>query len=331
MIPIIGIGIFVQIGGVGAGGGGKGLLQLVSAVFGVIFISIGVYATRKGWKIRQRVKEQFDEISDDVTAIADLVPGEAVVSGTARPINEISVEAPFTGKAVLAASAEIRIHYPQIVYQRFFGKERSRTLAQTQTATPFVVDDGTGTIRVEPTASPRTDFTLEPIASGYHFINLGDWSIAVFWTPTGMPNADRLIAFHQQTQELYDDPWREVGPITIGRFPLYRTGTIEPGKSEMDDIFMPRTTYEEGSIEPGEEVYVQGEVVEATTEGDEGTFVITGESDDGFRLSDRSPAEQGADILEYGRATGRVRSWYWTGIGNILIGGVILILAVVLL
>lgn len=286
-------GVVVQAGG----GAGKGMARAAVTVFGLVLVAIGLYYLRRGYRIRRTARPIADDAS--TTAIADLSTGDVLVSGTAHPVDDATVEAPFTGARALAARAEAR---ELSRTKTFVGwKHRpTRTLAQTQVIASFAVDDGTGRVQVDPPSIGRIDLDLGTVAGAVldgvtRTLGRGSVPTHPFWTPQGMPHAERLEAFHERSDELDDDPFREVGPITFGPVP----------------------SYHEGTVEPGDDVYVQG----TATEGEDGSLVITGDAERPFVLSDTPPDEQAASILRRGRRL------YYMGVFYVMLGVVIVVAA----
>lgn len=173
-------------------------------------------------------------------------------------------------------------------------------LAREDVAAPFVVDDGTGRVRVEP-ADPTVDVETETVVDAL----LGEYrgGHAVFWAPDGLPHADGLAGFHARTDDLDDDPFREFGPFVLGT----------------------ASRYVEGTLRTGDAVWVHGTVVERDADRGEPRVAVTGGGDARLVVFDRSPADRVAPILRRGRKR------YLTGVGLLVVGLVTAVGAWVLL
>lgn len=265
-----------------AAAAGRTLLLAVLTAFGLVFVGLGLRSLRRGRRLRRRARLETDEVTD----VADLSPGPAVVSGTANPVDDRRVEAPITGRPALAAEAEARgpPHYQDV------GGSVYRTLAREGAAVPFVVDDGTGRVRVEPSDEGEVDLGLDEVASAL----LGEFrgGYAVFWAPDGLPHAEGLRAFHERSGDLTDDPFDRYGPFVVGT----------------------AARYGEGVLRPGEEVWVHGTAAGRDADWGEAGFAITGGDDARFVLSDRPPTERVARILRRGRKR------YYAGAFRLLLG-----------
>lgn len=268
---------------------GRLLVVAVVTVFGLVFAGIGLRYVVAGRRIRRRAPPA----ETDVTPVGDLPPDDAtdevVVSGTARSLDGTTGETPLTGAEALAARAEAR--GPR--HHHGVGGRMHRTLAATHVAVPFEVADRTGRARVEPPATGRFHLDVETVAAA----KLGDQRgrHALFWTPDGLAHADRLRAFHERSDDLDDDPFRAFGPVTVGS--AHR--------------------YVEGAVEPGDEVYVRGRVVDRDADWGEARVAITGGDGAEFVLSDRPPGERAAAVLRRGRRR------YYAGVVSLLVGLVV--------
>lgn len=276
-----------------AAAAGRTLLLAVVTAFGLTFVGLGLLYLRKGRQIRRRARPETDE----VTAVADLSAGPAVVAGTARPVDDRRVEAPITGRPALAAEAEARgpRHYQGP------GGSVYRILAREHAAVPFVVEDDTGWVRVEPPESGTVDVELATVASALFGEFRG--AHAVFWAPDGVPHAEGIRAFHERSGDLADDPFDRYGPFVVGS----------------------AARYSEGILRPDGEVWVHGTAVERDADWGEPGFAVTGDADARFVLSDRSPPERAAPILRRGRRR------YYSGTLSLLVGLAIVVGAWILL
>lgn len=125
------------------------LLTLVLVGSGLVFVSMGGLAVYTGLQNQQTA----DVIGDtEQTAIADIDAGRVAVSGTARPAAEgRTVERPFANGEALAL-------YVDVEYRQEDNSDEDAgpdyvTATRISVSEPLILDDGTGTARVEPPAS----------------------------------------------------------------------------------------------------------------------------------------------------------------------------------
>lgn len=121
------------------------MLSVVLVGFGLVFVSMGCLAVYTGVQNQQTA----DVIGNtERTAIADLDPGRVAVSGTAQPVTERrTVERPFAEGTALALHVDVE-------YRKEEDPDEDTgpdyiTAAEISVSEPIVIDDGTGTVRVE--------------------------------------------------------------------------------------------------------------------------------------------------------------------------------------
>lgn len=116
-------------------------------VGGLVCLLLGVLALRSALRQFQLTRRMAGDAATPVD-VADVTRGTVAVSGTARPAEEGSFPAPFADGEALVAVAET-------LERGSAGQHGSTGPTTDERATetvPFVVEDGTGSIRVEPDA-----------------------------------------------------------------------------------------------------------------------------------------------------------------------------------
>jgi len=118
--------------------------QLVLGVVGAIVLLIGLIMLRGAWRnlglVRRIVGDDADPI--DIAAVSG---GPSAVEGTARRAADGTVPAPFSDEDAVIAVGETLNPSPSGETQSLTTDER------VVESVPFVVEDGTGSILVEPT------------------------------------------------------------------------------------------------------------------------------------------------------------------------------------
>ena len=144
------------------------------------------------------------------------------------------------------------------------GPGNWQTMFEDQTAEPMFIDDGTSEVLVDP-----------PENSGLN-LEQSEWKVEAGDDP---PEEIRRYVKNEPALDLPDGV--DIGPLSTG----------EPRR------------YLEGTLEPGEDVYLLGTARETEAGWDNREFVIDEPTSDGdFILSDKSEAE----LIEEGRSSGLV-------------------------
>jgi len=218
------------------------------AVFSLIPILGGLFVANMGRKAKNRSNTiQATETSE----VSGLRPGKVEVKGTARPAEAGStLRSPISRDEALAT---------KIIVQRYDSGTSETgggwtTIYEDKEAVPFVVDDGTGEVRVDtPPASDQRmllEMTRERV-------------------PGGQEPPEKVRKFVERQQEVDETSKSGIGPLSLGE----------------------RRRYMEGSIQSGEDVYVLGKAREQAG-WDERGYVIDGTTESGeFVVSDK-PEEQ---------------------------------------
>lgn len=214
------------------------LAGFAAVAFGVAMVYYGV----KSYRTNKRMAET------ETTPVREIEPGVVELKGTARAIeDEEALSAPISGNEALATTATVQKYSSG-------GKHSSwNTIYDQETVRPFLVDDGTGEVRVE-------------------------------------PPEDASLRLRESTTTVDGD---EQPPDNVRRFVEAFDG-VDPATKDEDRLLASgeRRRYREGSIEPGDDVYVFGEAVESEAGWGADAYEVTGGADVGrFVLSDMAEEE----------------------------------------
>lgn len=224
--------------------------QLLFPLFGLLLVAGGVSFVRKGLHYSRK----SDRIAETpVSDVESLHRGTVAVQGTARvDEDEGTVTTALTGEEALVSTSKVSTKDADRDPVGESDDMRAHSTIHDETRTvPFLVEDGTGTVRVEPPEEPdvRLDRKIETVRN------------------RRMPEVADLAA---------DPAAATAESITVGDTPQLRDY---------------RRRYEQGAIAPGEEVYVLGEAVSrADWDGSE-FAITGGDDPAGFVVSDLSPEE----------------------------------------
>lgn len=210
------------------------MVQLVALLFGgvgLFLTAVGLLAiyTGYGWG------EEATRITEmETTAAGEVAPGTVKVKGTARPTGDgNTVPAPTTEGEALAAEVQV-VKNPQAT------SRDSETVFERREAVPFVVEDETGEVRVEPPADDSGTFGFT-----------------------------RNVEYAREDRG--EDPSPEMQQY-LDRVPTDREF------SEREGEHVKNWRFDESTVEPGDDVVVTGEAREATADWD-GEFLVDGEAD----------------------------------------------------
>ena len=237
-------------------------------IFSLIPLLGGLFVANLGRKTKNRSKRIKET---ETTEISELQPGTVEVKGKARPTEEDSTFlSPINRDEVLAT---------KVMVERYesHGSETGgggwKTIHEEKQAVPFIVDDGTGEVRVEPPSSSEQQMLAE--------LNREK-------VPGGQEPPETIREFVERESEIDETSNTSVGPLSLGE----------------------RRRYSEGSIQPGEEVYVLGRAREEDAGWGESSYVIGEPTASGdFIMSDK-PEEQ---LIKEGK---------WGGLLLYVVGGI---------
>lgn len=250
------------------------------AVFSLIPILGGLFVANMGRKAKNRSNTiQATETSE----VSGLRPGKVEVKGTARPTEGgPTLTSPISRDEALATKVKVE-RYDSGTSETGGGWT---TIYEDKKAVPFVVDDGTGEVRVDTPLTSEQKMLFEMTRER---------------VPGGQEPPERIRNFVERKQEIDETSKSGIGPISLGE----------------------RRRYMEGSIEPGEDVYVLGEAREQAG-WDERGYVIDGTTESGeFVVSDK-PEEQ---LVKEGNWGGLLL--YVVGGISVLFGGLMMLISLV--
>ena len=220
--------------------------KLAISGFGSIFVVVGLLLVNQG----QKERAKSDRIAEtETTPIRQLTPGTVEIKGEARPVEEASlVQSPITRTESLATHVEVEEYESSGEHGGSW-----KTKHEDQQSVPFVVDDGTGEVRVElsPDGNLNVEVTQTKVGSG--------------------DEPPEMIERYLERDDAIGEASRgSIGPLSYGD----------------------RRRYSEGMIEPGEEIYVLGRAREEDAGWGERAYVIDEPTAAGdFILSDKSEQE----------------------------------------
>lgn len=271
---------------------------------GTVLLVLGPPAAYLGYGLRDR---NAALAATPVTAVRDLAePGPVVIHGTARPAGD-GIESPFAGEHGVAATWRVR---------DWDDQEHGRWLTEAEGAVvaPFEVDDGTGTVRVDPgegwqrrrSATQGGDLGL---SAGSYGVTIDSRTLetpppeTIAEVDVDETPPERAAAFVDRT---------DVVPAQSGSV----TNAVNIGQKHGD------RRYEERTIPSGIELYVYGELRPRDGDGParlqpETAVVEPGDGDPALVLSTRTPES----IRSSGRAAGLL---FRTGAAATVLGGVAL-------
>jgi hypothetical protein len=224
---------------------------MANAMFGVMGVAVSLFSLAGGlivgylgWRARD-TGTAIDETA--TTEVGDLRPGRVALTGRVRPVSDgATVRSPIGRVAAVA--------YRTLVQQYSTGDPQSgghwRQLYNRSEAVPFLVDDGTGTVRVDPPSDAEKQF---------------EWTQAKVPPDEEPPPA--IQSFVERVGEVDESSGQSLGPLSVG----------------------PRRRYSEGVLEPGENVYVLGRARETDADWDGRDYVVDRHAAGEFVISDKPP------------------------------------------
>lgn len=247
--------------------------ELIGSAIILPVVTIGIFLIRKGRELNQPV-EQIAET--ETPPIEDLEPGRAEVEGTARPIRDAgAMEQKFSEGEALATHLEVKNRGTDNE-----GRPVWKTIHEETRTVPFVVDGGTGEVRVDPPSDCWLDVESTRITVG-----------------EGEEPPEQIRRFIEQEDSVDDASILDLGPVSMEH----------------------RRRYIEEVIEPGDEVYILGKVREAQAGWDRLTYVIDEPPEGGeFILSIKSEEELVEENKGRGDLL-RTIGWIWLLIGSVLL------------
>lgn len=233
------VGVVIMAAALGAVGGWFPILHGV-----VILLVVALWLFYDGYRRWQRLRLVEDTATEPIRGVA---VGRTEVQGTCEPVDE-PIPRPFSAGECVLAFWRVEEY-----------DDNWKTLASGVEYAPFVVDDGTGSIRVEPPADATTRISDR--------------------------NRARITVTNMGISGRRSEPERVV------EF-LASRGDVDPPDSGL--VLRPQRRYTEEAIPPGEDVYVFGNAAVRDDPGGsnpERLVISGGEASGEFIVSDRPPGE----------------------------------------
>ena len=236
----------------------------------LLIVGVGLVLFRRGRAVRERNQEIKES---ETTPICDVQPGTVKVGGIAKPIQgeEGRVRGIQTKMEGIARSLEIAI----------LGGRRQNTwetVFAEHDAVPFLVDDGTGKVRVDPPTSSAAKSTQG--------------------TSKGPPTTGRYVLEADARTEV------EAGEEAPERLQQYQDdhGINSVLRGEIAGIGGTyQRRYSEGFVEPGDEVTVRAEYHETPADWDTQKYVLgAGDNPDSFLISNKPEEAVGTEDSTWG-------------------------------
>lgn len=267
---------------------------------GTVLLVLGPPAAYLGYGLRDRNASLAATPVTAVRALAD--PGPVAVHGTARPVDD-GIDSPFAGEAGVAATWRVR---------DWDDQDRGMWLTESEGAVvaPFELDDGTGTVRVDPgedwrrrrSATQGGDLGLSATSygvtvDGRTLETAHPRTVAEVGVDESPP--DRIAAFVEETDAIPE----QSGSVT---------NVVNVGNAHGD------REYEEAVVPSGADLYVYGELRARDGDGTarlrpETAVVEPGDGDPALVLSTRAPES----IRSSGRAADLL---FRVGVGATVLG-----------
>jgi len=126
------------------------LIPILFGGIGVLLSILGLLVLKSAVTRFELLRQMFGDDADPVD-IAAATPGTVAVEGTARPLDEQTIPLPFeSGESVVAEGRTLEYSGGSEP-----GDRTKSTDEQATEMVPFVVDDGSGTVRVDPEDAAR--------------------------------------------------------------------------------------------------------------------------------------------------------------------------------
>lgn len=219
--------------------------QLMFPLLGLVLLGGGVALVRQG---REYGRQSERVAETPVSDVDSLRRGTVAVEGTARVDEDAgTVTTALTGEAALVSRSKVTAKQDNDTGDDD-GTRSHATIHEERRSVPFLVEDATGTVRVDPPedGTVRLDGNVETEYS------------------RGVPDASDLAADPEAAAD---------GGISVGDSHQWRDY---------------RRRYEQAAVVPGEDVYVLGEAVDRADWDGGDFEITGGDDPDGFVVSDLS-------------------------------------------
>lgn len=258
----------------------------MSLVVGVGILLVGTYVLL--WGYRRRTYHQVIDRTPTSRVLDVSEPGLVELTGEARALEDAdgeqrTISAPLTGDDALIAGWHVE------EWQRSGEHSSWQDVADGYDSVPFLLDDGSATIRVEPRSRVSNSGFLTGVPS------VGSLTDSVETNGTTID----FERFNREYQLQPDDP----RPERITSFERTAPGVDEQTGSFLNVIDIGNAQgerkYHEATIEPGDDVYLLGTVDSRHDDDDAARYqrlhpddaVVTPATDDPFVVSARTQDE----------------------------------------
>lgn len=218
---------------------GEFVETILAALFAVVFLVVGLYLV---WESQGLFRDVLAMLVTRTSPVGEVREGRVEVSGTARPDGHTLTE-PIGGEEVLAyeyrVTQEERVKDDLLDWTRWGYREH----ADGAVAAPFVVEDATGRVRVEP-GTPDDEHRAR------------DGAVNLYATRDRDVHVDGEAEPSASVSALH----RRVGIDSTDRARVYETAAIEPG----DGVYVLGTARFDGT--------------DRVVGGADGRFVVAGAS-----------------------------------------------------
>jgi len=121
------------------------MASLMLLLFGLAIIALGVWVMKRAFTVRKRANLVEETPTEDVGSVS---MGQSEIKGTAKPVDEGTIEAPMSDDECLVGLWEVR------ELQSTDDGESWNLQGNGVDYVPFAVDDGTGRALVRPSEDP---------------------------------------------------------------------------------------------------------------------------------------------------------------------------------
>jgi hypothetical protein len=197
-------------------------------VFGLAFVAFGAYFAWVGFRQVRLGVAVYRTPTATVSSLMEGLPEQVSLTGTARPADG-TVSGPFSGREAVVSGYEVQELRTSYNASTKSTSHSWHTTDEGWTSVPFLVDDGSVAVRVDP-----RDATYSVAA---------DESVRV---AAGRRPPEYVASFVERTDSSTDGPW-SLGPLDLltERDRKYVERRIEPG----DQVTVTgRPTYVEGDV-----------------------------------------------------------------------------------
>lgn len=238
--------VIVAVGLVLGGGGGPMATdddRLELGLYAVLFLLGGLYFVRFGFTRRKRLVLIEDTPTEEIRSLS---AGFSEITGRAEPFDG-TLDAPFTGDDCLVRTWMIE------EWEETDDSSSWRTIAEDVAAVPFVVDDGTGRVRVDP---PDTDAVHDPSISPTEVFDMIRRNSA---------DSDAVYDVDGIEEPVVENAVDEATPDAVEQFVTDRDDVTYAAEGVLDGLDAGRQEgdrrYYQALVQPGEDVYVLGTAV----------------------------------------------------------------------